>query len=487
MLATHAHLSGLGKAKRSLMLVPSIVQGQFGGEALRLLDAGKFKTHINPSASREERIAAYKDPETHIAVMTHQAFRDDMIHLSAKHHGISEGEMTKKLQGMGTAERKQWAADTMQKEGINFDASFVDEAHDTLNRAGKDNSGLSNVIEAVGHNTPYHVYASGDPVKNDPSEIHSMLQKMDPERYSDRAEFMRKYGADTISSKQALKREMARYVFPTAITPDVARSRITEKVQLSAGQQQALSDLSYHLGRAKSARATGSIDIESAKAISPSSFDGAPEEQHEAIAKTIQNSLGVIKSSAVNRIINTHPDNAKVAHAVEMVKQREGKQGVIFARNKDSVEQYRKAMEAIGKKVVTITGADSGKDKDAKRKLFNPEKGEAQADILIASDAGAVGMNLQSGHYLIQHDIPATAKTHSQRQARIDRIGQKNSIELIDLHGDHAEERKSHSRLMRKYDLKNMMADPMDGLDDTGIAGAISHRKKLAEAGGSLL
>jgi superfamily II DNA or RNA helicase len=487
MLGAHAHLSGLGKVKRSIMLVPSIVQGQFSGEALRLLEAGKFKTHIQPGASQAERIAAYKDPETHIAVMTHQSFRDDMIHLASQHAGVSEAEMTSKIGGMNTAERKQWAADTMKKEGINFDASFVDEAHDTLNRAGKDNSSLANVVEAVGHNTPYHVYASGDPVKNDSSEIHSLLQKMDPEKYSDRNEFMRKYGADTIASKQALKREMARYVFPTSISPDVARSRLTETVPLSVGQKQALDELSQHMIKARASRTTGKVDIAAAKAISPNSFDGAPESEHENIAKGIQNSLGILKSSAVNKIINTHPDNAKVAHAVEMVKQRDGKQGVIFARNKASVEQYRQAMEAIGKKVVTITGSDSAKEKDAKRKLFNPEKGEAQADILIASDAGAVGMNLQSGQYLIQHDISQTAKTHSQRQARIDRIGQKNAIELIDLHGDHPEERKAHDRLMKKYALKDMMADPMDGLDDSGVAGYISARKKMAESGQSLL
>jgi hypothetical protein len=487
MLGAHAHLSGLGKVKRSIMLVPSIVQGQFSGEALRLLEAGKFKTHIQPGASQAERIAAYKDPETHIAVMTHQSFRDDMIHLASQHAGVSESEMTSKIGSMSTAERKQWAADTMKKEGINFDASFVDEAHDTLNRAGKENSSLANVVEAVGHNTPYHVYASGDPVKNDSSEIHSLLQKMDPEKYSDRNEFMRKYGADTIASKQALKREMARYVFPTSISPDVARSRLTEKVPLSAGQKKALDELSQHMIKARAARTTGKVDIAAAKAISPNSFDGVPESEHENIAKGIQNSLGILRSSAVNKIINTHPDNAKVAHAVEMVKQRNGKQGVIFARNKASVEQYRQAMEAIGKKVVTITGSDSAKDKDAKRKLFNPEKGEAQADILIASDAGAVGMNLQSGQYLIQHDISQTAKTHSQRQARIDRIGQKNAIELIDLHGDHPEERKAYDRLMKKYALKDMMADPMDGLDDSGVAGYISARKKMAASGQSLL
>ncbi|WP_438979530.1 helicase-related protein [Polynucleobacter sp.] len=486
MLGAHAHLSGLGKVKRSLMLVPSIVQGQFGGEALRLLEAGKFKTHIQPGAAQSDRIAAYKDANTHICVMTHQSFRDDMIHLAAGHAGVPEAEMVAKVGAMSPMERKAWAAETMKKEGIDFDASFVDEAHDTLNREGKENSSLSNVVEAVGHNTPYHVYASGDPIKNDASEIHSMLHKMDPERYADRAAFMRRYGADTIASKDALKREMARYMFPTSITPDVQRDRKVEKVELSDGQKSALKELNNHLAAAKTAHRRGGVDVEACRAISPNSFAGVPEAEHEAIAKKLQGSIGILKSSAINRIINSHPDNAKVRAAVQMVKDRSGKQGVIFARNKASVEQYKAALEKEGKRVVVITGADSSKDKDKKRRLFNPESGDAQADVLIASDAGAVGMNLQSGQYLIQHDVSQTAKTHSQRSARIDRIGQKNGIELFDLVANHAEEKRSRERLLKKYDLKNMMADPMDGLDDSGVAGAISARMNAQQSQDSL-
>lgn len=480
MLGAHAHLAGLGQVKRSLMLVPSVVQGQFNGEALRLLEPGKFKTHIQPGAGREERLAAYKDPDTHIAVMTHQSFRDDMIHLGAKQAGVDEAAMAEQLQGMSTAERKAWVSGVMEKEGIHFDASFIDEAHDTLNRAGKENSSLANVLEAVGHHTPYHGYFSGDPIKNDASEIHSMLQKMDPERYADRAEFMRRYGADTLSSKEALRREMARYVFPTSITPDVSRDRKVETVPLSAGQNQALAELSQHLAAARIAQRAGKVDVAAMKAISPGSFDGVPEADHEKVAAKLQRSAGVLKSSAVNRIINAHQDNAKVEHALKMVAERDGKQGVIFARNRASVEQYRQALEKAGKRVVVITGSDSAKEKDAKRRMFNPEKGEAQADILIASDAGAVGMNLQSGQFLIQHDVSETAKTHSQRNARIDRIGQKQDIELIDLVGDHPEEKRARERLAKKYGLKNMMADPMDGLDDTGVAWAIKQRRLAA-------
>ena len=482
MLGTHAHLAGLGKVKRSIMMVPSIVQGQFNGEALRLLEAGKFKTHIQPGASQAERIAAYKDPDTHICVMTHQSFRDDMVHLGAKHAGIDEAAMVEKLHGMTPGQRKEWVSGVMAKEGISFDASFVDEAHDTLNRAGKENSSLANVIEAVGHHTPYHVYASGDPIKNDASEIHSMLQKMDPDRYADRAAFMRRYGADTIASKQALQREMARYVFPTSITPDVAVQRKQESVKLSGGQQQALAQLDKHLARARMAQRSGKVDVEAVRGISPGSFEGVPESEHENVAAKLQKAIGVLKSSAVNRIINSHPDNAKVQHAVAMVQARPGKQGVIFARNRESVAQYQAAMEKAGKRVVVITGSDSAKEKDSKRRMFNPEQGEAQADILIASDAGAVGMNLQSGQFLIQHDVPMTAKTHSQRAARIHRLGQKQGIELIDLQADHKEERTSRDRLERKYALKDMMASPLDGIDDSGVAGAIHARRMAAQS-----
>lgn len=481
MLGAHAQLAGEGKVKRSLMLVPSIVQGQFNGEALRLLDAGKFKTHIQPGASQAERIAAYKDPDTNIAVMTHQSFRDDMVHLGAKQAGVEEAAMVEQMAGMTSEQRREWVKGVMDAEGIQFDASFIDEAHDTLNRAGKENSVLANVTEAVGHNTPYHVYASGDPVKNDPSEIHSMLQKMDPVRYADRAEFMRRYGADTMASKEALRRELARYVFPTSITPDVERERKIETVPMSGGQTAALAELDKSLAAVRTARRSGKVDIEAIKAIAPGSFEGVPESEHTELAGRLQKSVGMLRSAAYNRIINNHQDNAKVSRAVELVKERGDKQGVVFARNRASIELYKAALEKAGKRVVTITGSDSAKEKDAKRRMFNPEKGEPEADILIASDAGAVGMNLQSGAYLIQHDISDTAKTHSQRNARIDRIGQKQDIELIDLVGDHAKERRDRERLLKKYDLKNMMADPLDGLDDTGVAGAIRARRLAAQ------
>lgn len=485
-LASFTHLHQQGKVKRGLFLVPSIVQGQFSGEALRYLEPGKFNWHIQPGASREERIAAYKNPAHDFAVMTHQSFRDDMMHLGAKHEGISEGEMSDKLNAMSDGERKQWMRDLMDREGINFDYLTTDESQYTLNRAGKENSGLANVVDALSHHTPYYMMASGDPVKNDASEVYDLMRKMDPERYTDRGAFMRRYGADTLASKDALKREMARYVFPSKIDPDVGADRKESRVALSDGQKSALAELDKHFASARIARMENRVDVAAMKAISPNSFEGVPQGEHEAVARGLQQSLGIMKASAIHRVIHTHPDNPLVDDVAKHAAERKGKPGVVFARNREAVRMLTERLQKEGHRVVTITGSDSAQEKDRKRQMFNPEQGEAQADILVASDAGATGMNIQRGQWLYQYDTPMTAMTHAQRQGRIFRTGQKNDVELIDGVADHPEVHKARERLQKKYGLRDLMTSSMEGLDDTGVAHYIKQRQSVQDDSGSL-
>ena len=90
---------------------------------------------------------------------------------------------------------------------------------------------------------------------------------------------------------------------------------------------------------------------------------------------------------------------------------------------------------------------------------------------MICSDAGAVGANLQRGKWLAQFDTPMTAMVHAQRNGRIHRVGQTEDVELLDLVANHPAERKARDRLSKKYDLRSIMTSPLDGLDDTGVAG----------------
>lgn len=471
MLGAFSDLHSKGEVKKGLFVVPSIVQGQFGSEALRFLEPGKFKWHAEPGASYEDRLAAYKDPETHFAVVTHQSFRDDVLRMAVDAGmGKSPAEVADKLGAMAAPEQHAFVKQVLDHHGVSFDFAAADEAHNLLDREGKENSRMSNVIGGVTAHAPFYVHASGDPVKNDASEAFSLLQKMDPARYSDRGAFMRRYGGDTKAAKDGLQRELARHLYTFSLTPDVEADKKEIGVPLSEAQKGALATMEKQAAALRIAKMTGGVDVEAAKAFAPHFFDGASEDQHEALARKVADSVGIMKQSAYRRIIDAHPASEKLSHVSKIAAERKGQPGVVFAHSLEAVESIRKRLEAEGHRVATITGKDSAADKDAKIRAFNPDKGDATADIIVASDAGATGANLQSGRWLVQYDTPNTAMGHAQRRGRIHRIGQKNNVELIDLVSEHESERRARRRLANKYDLRDLLTSPLDGLDDSGIA-----------------
>lgn len=483
-LGAFTHLHAQGKVKRGLFLVPSIAQGGFHAEALRFLKPGAYNWHAKPGADRAERLAAYKDPKNHFAVMTHQSFRDDMLHLGAQHAGVDPAELAAKVDAMTPADRKAWIKGVMRREGISFDYLNVDEGHNTLNRQGKENSAMANVIDAVGDHVPYYVTASADPVKNDVSEAFSLLQKMDPERYTDRGAFMRKYGTDSVAAQEGLRREMARFQYPSKIDPDITANRIEHKVGVSEGQKKALDAVDAAVGQARLARMQGKVDVEALKTLSPASFEGAPADQHEAIARDLTKNLGLLKAAAMRKALEGHAEGADLDAVVEQAKARQGKQGVVFAHSLASVDAIKDRLTKEGFRVATITGKDSAKEKGKRIDAYRPASGKSDVDIMVASDAGATGANLQSGHYLINFDTPDTAMTHAQRNGRINRIGQENDVDLIDLVRDHPEEARRRDRLKRKYALREATTTPMESLDDTGVGYFLARRRVAAEHGG---
>ena len=464
MMGAFTDLQAKGKAKRGLFIVPSIVQGQFHGTALQVLEPGKFNWHADPSASREERIAAYRDPKTDFSVVTKEAFRDDMLHLAAKRDGTTPSVVADKLVAMKPAERAAYMRDLMQAEGIDHDYIAADEAQALLNREGKEDSRMAAVIDGATDNVPYYVSASADPVKNDASEAFDVLAKMDRKRYSDRSAFMRKYGVDTAASREGLKREMARHFYTAKIDPGVKARKTEVKVDLDAGQHEALAKIQDAARRGRVARMGGSVDVDAMRELSPASFAGVPEAQHQAIAKNLQRSIGIVQSTAVQRIVN---GASKTEALAKVAADRKGKAGVVFAHNLDSVAAIAARLKRDGHRVVTLTGSDSSAKKDSKKREFQA----GQHDIMVASDAGAVGANLQHGKWLAQFDTPMTAMLHHQRGARIHRIGQTDDVDLIDLVANHPAERRNRERLASKYDLRDIMTSPLEGLDDSGLAG----------------
>ncbi|WP_230283250.1 DEAD/DEAH box helicase [Deinococcus sp. 23YEL01] len=487
MLGAYTQARSEGKARKALYVVPSIVRNQFGEAAAKFTEPGRYSWHAE-DASYADRKGHYAG-STDMVVVTHQTFRDDMLKLLAEHQGMTPAQVGDWFGSKPREERAAAFAAAMQHHGIPMDMLHVDEAHDFLNRSGKQDSTMSKVLEAALDNAKYKALWTGSPVKNDPSEVHDWLAKLDPKRFSDRDEFLRKYGVNTKASAEALQRLVDKYSVIDAVRPDVERE-ITwgqrgangpEAIPLTQQQQQAYQGVHAAFEAASSAARRGQVDVNALRTLSPRSFEGRPDSEHPDIAAKLQSALGTLKHAALGRVVNEHEpaSNAKVQHVLSLAGQRKGRGGVIFARNRRSIAMLKEQLEAKGHRVGVIDGSTSTDEKGKVRKSFDA----GHVDIVLCSDAGATGANLQHrGEWLVNYDLPLTQKTLEQRNARIDRLGQTKKVELHHLVTDTAYDRDNVTRLTRKRELGSILQGEYRDIEDTGLAAHI--RRARAERNG---
>ncbi|HWQ10825.1 MAG TPA: DEAD/DEAH box helicase [Holophaga sp.] len=484
MLGALSQLHGTGKLKgKAILAVPSIVQGQFGAEAVQFLDpTSGFNVHAQPGEAWEQRLHAYQDPDQHAVVVTHQTLRDDSLRVLGEHLGQTPEEASKWLMGQSAAGAAAAMKEAWAAKGVDLQALMCDEAHGALDRDGKPDSVFSRVLGCHSHNAEYSVMATGDPMKNDVSEVWSDLNKIDPHKWHEgtKDEFMRRYGQHAELAKRSMAQELTRYWFNGRVKLDTQAFKSSPAIPLTSKQQARVAEVEHAAAKLR----IGQGDpVEHAKVLAPDQFAGKAAEDHAEIAKRVQKAVGTFREAAMNRCINLDPEGGKIAHHVQVAKDRvaEGKPVVVFARNLEAVAQIHKAMEAAGLKAVSLTGKDSSKDKASKAQTFT----SGHADVIVMSDAGATGVNLQHGKTLIQHDTPNTAMIHNQRTARIHRLGQTNDVEVISAVADHPWERQAVERMKTKDSLGGLFQAPDGYLDDSGLAQTLKEvRARRAQAQG---
>ncbi|RTI10513.1 helicase-related protein [Thermus scotoductus] len=489
-IGTFTELNAEGKARKGLFIVPSVVRNQFAEEMARFTEPGRYRFHAK-DAPFHERLQAYRDPTTHMVVVTHQTFRDDMLRLMAAHTGLPLEEFQEHFKGLPEESRRRLLRETLQANGMDhlLDYVAIDEGHQALGREGKPDAFLQLVTDAALAEARHAIAATGTPVKNDASEVYDWLKKLDPERWGGergKEEFKRRYGVNLRAAQEAFKREAARYIYAASIPSGANRKDVwgmgTEQghIPLTEWQRRELARVHEAYERARAAAREGRVDLEALKVLSPRPFEGVPPEQHEEVGRRLSASLGTLKFAAQARVIDAAPPehNAKLQHLLRLAREREGLPGVVFAHSLDAVRTIAEALGKEGFRVEVITGADSSEAKAEKRNRFQ----NGDVDIIVASDAGAVGMNLQRGRWLVNYDLPMTHATHAQRNARIDRIGQTNPVEIHHLVTDSKYDMDAVRRLERKRLSHEIFEGDWERMDDSGLAKLIAlERAKRGE------
>ncbi|MCP4755653.1 MAG: DEAD/DEAH box helicase [Proteobacteria bacterium] len=90
--------------------------------------------------------------------------------------------------------------------------------------------------------------------------------------------------------------------------------------------------------------------------------------------------------------------------------------------------------------------------------------------VFVSTDAGGVGLNLQSGSALVNLDMPWNPAVLEQRIARIHRLGQKNKVQIIKMVGADSYEENVLHLLAGKQNLFNNVIDPDADEDVVGVS-----------------
>jgi len=83
----------------------------------------------------------------------------------------------------------------------------------------------------------------------------------------------------------------------------------------------------------------------------------------------------------------------------------------------------------------------------------------SKIDVIVMTDAGAVGLNLQSASYVIMYDDNYSPAIMQQRWDRAHRIGQKNTVNVIRFITKDTIEERVRSILDRKLDVNSQLLD----------------------------
>ena len=119
----------------------------------------------------------------------------------------------------------------------------------------------------------------------------------------------------------------------------------------------------------------------------------------------------------------------EVVHAVDEVLREDPTEKVlIFTQFRDTQRLLARAIDARGHRVEIFHGALSREDKDAAIERFR-----RGSQVLVSTEAGGEGRNLQFCHILVNYDLPWNPMRVEQRIGRIDRIGQRRAVEIVNV------------------------------------------------------
>jgi superfamily II DNA or RNA helicase len=118
---------------------------------------------------------------------------------------------------------------------------------------------------------------------------------------------------------------------------------------------------------------------------------------------------------------------------------------LVFTEFLPTQEMLRDFLQSRGFPVVCLNGSMGREERRNAQKRFADE-----AKVMVSTEAGGEGLNLQFCHVVINYDLPWNPMRLEQRIGRVDRIGQEHLVKAFNFVFDNTVEQRVHEILEEK-------------------------------------
>jgi superfamily II DNA or RNA helicase len=197
-----------------------------------------------------------------------------------------------------------------------------------------------------------------------------------------------------------------------------------------------------------------------------------PSEQNRLLAALQQARMACNAAGLVDKETQGAPKLDELADILTEVCLQSGLKAVVFSQWEQMTRLVEARLKRMGLGSVRLHG---GVPTARRGELMDRFRDDDAVQVFVSTDAGGVGLNLQSGAVLINLDVPWNPAVLEQRNARIHRLGQTRTVQIITMVAADSYEEQVFALVRNKQDLFDNVVNEDATEDVVGIS------KKLLE------
>jgi SNF2 family DNA or RNA helicase len=311
-----------------------------------------------------------------------------------------------------------------------YDMLIIDEAHKLKNKK------TSNYQFILKLRKKYCLLLTATPVQNDLGELFNLITLLKPGQLGKQGDFSSNYVVDKRIAKneELLKDELSKVMIrnrrgegPTIFTK---RSVRNVNLQLSSDEQALYDGVTSYVKdqyQAAGGNLSSMLSLVTLQREVCSSRDAVFLTLINLSKKMPEDSPLRAKIWDLVYMIKEIKSNTKAEKTIELIREMNEKV-IVFTEYRATQEYLLQYFRTHGLNCVPYRGGMNRGKKDWMMDLF---RGRAQ--VMIATEAGGEGINLQFCHHMINFDLPWNPMRVEQRIGRIHRLGQQNDVKIYNL------------------------------------------------------